>query len=247
MMLKRCGLSLITLPVFAGSMAAVQPANQLPIVVSFSIGPVWTNPGQQQNNFYDIITERTYTANRPTNVLADGEIFLGLKANLPYQFFTHFGVEGALTSQAGLSGYIWDVPNDPAFNNFIYGYHLQHSHVALKAKLFKDLSYSIVPWISASVGIGFNRSHGYDYTPILADTPKEQGPFSDHTQSSFTYTAGAGIQKLLTDHWQVGVGYEFADWGKSHLGDAPGQSVNTGLSLNHLYTNGCLFNITYTG
>ncbi len=44
----------------------------------------------------------------------------------------------------------------------------------------------------------------------------------------------------------AGVGYEFADWGKNQLGRAPGQTLNTGLSMSHYYINSILFNITYT-
>jgi opacity protein-like surface antigen len=69
--------------------------------------------------------------------------------------------------------------------------------------------------------------------------------FSSNTKSSFTYTLGAGVQKMLNNNWQVGVGYEFADWGKSQLGRAAGQTLGNGLALSHLYTNGILFNITY--
>lgn len=43
-----------------------------------------------------------------------------------------------------------------------------------------------------------------------------------------------------------GIGYEFADWGRSQLNRAPGQTLNSGLSLSHLYTNGFLFNLTYS-
>jgi hypothetical protein len=42
------------------------------------------------------------------------------------------------------------------------------------------------------------------------------------------------------------MGYEFADWGQSHLGSAQGQTLGRGLSLQHLYTNGLMFNLTYT-
>lgn len=69
--------------------------------------------------------------------------------------------------------------------------------------------------------------------------------FADHTKTAFTYTLGVGVQKAFNDHWQVGIGYEFADWGKSKLGRASGQTMNSGLALNHLYTNGILFNLTY--
>ncbi len=69
--------------------------------------------------------------------------------------------------------------------------------------------------------------------------------FTNHTKTAFTYTLGAGVQKALNDHWQAGVGYEFADWGKSELGRALGQTMNSGLTLNHLYTNAVLLNLTY--
>jgi len=73
-----------------------------------------------------------------------------------------------------------------------------------------------------------------------------QNNFGNYTQISFTYTVGAGIQKVINSNWQAGVGYKFADWGQSHLNPAGGQTFGTGLSLHHLYTNGLMFNITYT-
>lgn len=53
------------------------------------------------------------------------------------------------------------------------------------------------------------------------------------------------MQKALRQHWQMGVGYEFADWGKSLLGPAAEQALNGELALNHLYTKGVLIIITY--
>ncbi len=117
--------------------------------------------------------------------------------------------------------------------------------MALKAKVFKDLSYSVLPWISGSIGVGFNRANGFYSIPLISEAVV-QNNFSNHTQTSFTYTVGAGIQKIINSNWQAGVGYEFADWGQSYLNKAPGQILGNGLSLSHLYTNGLMFNITYT-
>jgi opacity protein-like surface antigen len=111
--------------------------------------------------------------------------------------------------------------------------------------VFKDLEYSVLPWISGSIGVGFNRSNDFYNHPIISEAVP-QSNFTDHTQTSFTYTVGAGIQKILNPNWQAGVGYEFADWGQSHLNRAAGQTQGHGLSLSHLYTNGLMFNITYT-
>ncbi len=69
--------------------------------------------------------------------------------------------------------------------------------------------------------------------------------FVPQTTTSFTYTLDAGVQITLSNHWQVGGGYQFADWGKSQLGRAVGQTEMNRLTLNHLYTNGLLLNLTY--
>ena len=210
---------------------------------TFSIGPTWTSPGSQQTLELTPQIEKTYTAYKPQNTLADGEVFLGIKRDLPYDLFTHIGISGALTSQAGLSGEIWD-DGDAAFNNYVYGYHIQHGHVALKAKVFKDLASSVLPWVSGSVGVGFNRANGFHNTPLISEA-LPQSNFGNYTQTSFTYTVGAGLQKIINSNWQAGIGYEFADWGGSELNAAQGQTINSGLDLNHVYTNGLMFNLTY--
>jgi len=69
--------------------------------------------------------------------------------------------------------------------------------------------------------------------------------FASNTTTAFTYTLGAGVQRHLNQHWQAGIGYEFSDWGRRQLNRASGQTLNSGLSLPHLYTNGLLFNLTY--
>ncbi len=155
----------------------------------------------------------------------------------------HLGITGALTSPVNVSGNIWD-DADPTFDNYSYNYRLQHGHIALKAKVFKDTPYNIRPWVSGGIGVGFNRAYGFTNIGLIPEVIP-QNNFGNNTQTSFTYTVGAGVQKTITEHWQAGVGYEFADWGKSQLNQALAQTQGTGLSLNHVYTNGLMFNITY--
>jgi len=56
---------------------------------------------------------------------------------------------------------------------------------------------------------------------------------------------GIGIQKAINPSFQVGVGYEFANFGKAQLNPAAGQTVNGGLSALHVFTNQLLFNVSY--
>ena len=49
---------------------------------------------------------------------------------------------------------------------------------------------------------------------------------------------------MINPNWQVGVGYQFADLGKSHL-NGDGFYLNQGLKLMHFYTNEALLSISY--
>lgn len=125
-----------------------------------------------------------------------------------------------------------------------YSYQIQHAYVAAQGTLLADRRYWFIPWVSASLGVGFNNAHNFQNTPLISEAVV-MPYFVSNTKTSFSYTVGAGLQKVLDPHWQAGIGYEFSDWGQNQLGRAPGQTLNSGLYLNHLYTNGALFNLTY--
>ncbi|MFJ1267657.1 outer membrane protein [Legionella lytica] len=228
---------------FAGTMGPVQPNWRW--LGEFSVGPAWQSGGKTQSFYLTPEIEKTYAADKANHALADFGVLLGAQYNLNPTLMTQFGLAVGATTDTSLSGEIWD-DADPQFNNFTYSYKLQHTHIAAKAKLLADMGYIVMPWVSASVGVGFNHAYAFNNVPVIEEAVKTPN-FAGHTQTSFTYTVGAGVQKSVTDHVQVGIGYEFADWGKSSLGRAPGQSLNTGISLNHLYTNGFMVNLTYVG
>lgn len=211
-------------------------------IIALSAGPVWQDGGKTQTLFLTPDIEKTYNAFNSTEALADGEFFLGVQKKLHGAFIGQLGIALATTGKARLNGEIWD-DADPEFNNFLYGYKVQHSHIALKGKLLSDFGFMVTPWISASAGVAINRASDYFSRPVIFEaipTPD----FVSNNKTSFTYTLGAGVQKQLSPNWQVGVGYEFADWGKSQLGWAFDQSMGTGINLNHFYTHGVMFNVT---
>jgi opacity protein-like surface antigen len=212
-------------------------------VGSVSAGPVWARGGETQTFFLAPEIEKTYVARKSNNALAAGELFLGIQKSLSPQWLGQLGLAGAITGNAKLQGVIWD-DADPQFDNYRYQYKVWNGRVAVKGKLLLDKGYWLMPWVSASLGVGFNSAHDFTNTPLIFEALPNPN-FTNHTKTAFTYTLGAGVQKALNAHWQIGAGYEFADWGKSELGRAQGQTLNTGLALNHLYTNGVLFHLTY--
>jgi opacity protein-like surface antigen len=235
-------LMINTLPVMADG---ILKPTKLPsaYVATLSLGPTWGSGGDSQTFFLTEAIEKSYIANNSSHALFDGEFFLGLYKNLSSSIQGQLGAALAATSNAKLSGIIWDDAM-PQFDNYSYNYKVNHTHVAIKGKLLADKGFPVIPWVSASLGVGFNRAHQFKSIPRIFEA-LPNAPFTSHTTSAFTYTLGAGVQKNLSEHWQVGIGYEFADFGKSHLGPARGQTLNSGLSLNHLYTNGVLLNLTY--
>jgi opacity protein-like surface antigen len=94
------------------------------------------------------------------------------------------------------------------------------------------------------VGAAWNEASDYTNIPKLEEAVASPN-FSDHTTFAFSYTLGVGMQYEMNKHWQLGMGYEFSDWGRSHLGAAPGQSLGQGLGLSHFYTHALVLNFTY--
>lgn len=228
-------------PSIAGTMGPVDL--QQTWVGTVSAGPVWANGGKTQTFFLAPEIEKTYVANKSSNTLASGELFVGMQQSLAPEWRGQLGLAVAATGNAKLQGIIWD-DADPEFNNHRYQYKVRNTRIALKGKLLVDKGYWVTPWLSASLGVGFNRAHSFINTPLIFEALPNPN-FTNNTKTAFTYSLGAGLQKAFNKNWQVGVGYEFSDWGKSALGRAAGQTLNSGLTLNHLYTNGVLFNLTY--
>lgn len=236
--------SFLTGSAFAGTMGTITQQPDWSWVGTLSAGPVWQNGVTRQSFYLTPTIEKTYAANKTSETLFDGEVFGGAQKRLSHTLQGQIGLAIAATSQARRSGEVWD-DADPEFNNYTYSYKVQHTHIAVKGKLLADRGYWLIPWVSGSLGAGFNKAHSFTNTPTIFEAIPNAN-FTSNTETTLTYTVGAGVQKALSNHCQVGVGYEFSDWGKSELHPAQGQTMNTGLLLNHFYTNGLLLNLTYT-
>lgn len=236
-------MPLITSVVFAADAPSVSPFIDGVWVSTLSLGPAWERAGQTQSFYLKPDIEKSYVANKATNSFLVGEFFVGKQNRLSASLLAQWGLAFAATGDASLSGIIWD-DADSRFANYRYQYNIEHRHVAMKTKLLIDQGLWLTPWLSASLGLGFNTAHDYQNTPLIYPAV-ENANFASYTQMAITYTLGVGVQRPLNEHWLMGLGYQFADWGKSRLGRAAGQSLNNGLALNHLYTNDILFDLSY--
>ncbi len=227
----------------AGTMGQSDHSYAWQPLVDLSVGPAWSNSGETQTFYLQPDVEKTYTANKNIPAFVNWEVFLGGQHNLGVNYLGQLGIAVQGAGNATLSGDVWE-DADPDFNNFIYSYNINHVAVALKGKLIGYPSFYVQPYISGSAGVGFNHSYAFAILPkISAEIPAPN--FTNNTTTTFSYTLGIGLQKTFYTHYQIGVGYEFDDWGKSNLSAAPLQSENQGLSLQHLYAHQLQFTIGY--
>jgi len=212
-------------------------------VGTLSLSPAWCSPGETQTVYVQPNLPETFTANSTTEDFVNSELFLSLQHRLTPPLLAQLGLAVATTTTIPLNGDIWQ-DADPDFNNLFYDYKIRHTHLAAKGKLLADVYQLVQPYISGSLGVGFNYAYHYKSTSKRFEVLPEP-PFTSHTTTALTYTLGAGLQRALNTHWSVGVGYEFTDWGKTSLGAAPAQLSNASLNLNHIYTNQLQLSISF--
>lgn len=215
--------------------------------ITFNFGPGWSNAGKTQTFSVQPDIQSTYVKTNNTRTVAVGEIFAGFEHTLYPEYKGQVGLAVQGASNLDLTGDVL-VDSDPDFNNMFYTYSIYHLAFALKGKLISEHDVkqllSFHPYLSGSVGVGFNKSHKFG---LNAKIFEQVVPplFQPNTVTAFTYTLGVGLQKRITPDWIFGLGYDFADWGKSYLAAAPGQTIGRGLALNHIYVNELQFGFTF--
>lgn len=227
--------AMISHTVWAGDMGVFHVLNPL---LGVSVGPTWGAVNGRETFYLQPDVQKTYVASTNNETFVTAELYVAGQKQLHPRLLTRpvMGQVGLVVAWAGdaeLSGDVWEDAN-PNFNNFNYAYKMNHTYVALKGRLLGGFEYAAEPYISGSIGVGFNRA--YDYTETRKIPEEVPAPnFSAYTKTAFSYTLGVGLQKELMSHLQAAIGYEFSDWGRSQLGRAAGQSLNQGLSAKHLY------------
>jgi opacity protein-like surface antigen len=218
------------------------------LLIGLSAGPTWVSGNQTQtiNLQPDIV--KTYTASQTNNVIPSFEFFIGCQKPIAAHlvspsFLGQLGLRIAEAGNANLKGNIWE-DADPNFNNFNYQYKINHVDVSMKGRLIGDFGYVVKPYISGSIGVGFNRAYGFTVTPIISEAVAPP-TFASNTTTTVSFTLGIGLQKTIYENLQVAIGYEFADWGRSSLSPAAEQTTSRGPTLNHLYAQTLQFSLFY--
>lgn len=226
---------------------------ELPIVWSSIItatgGGGWATPGQNRYMYplYPALGGLSlvalYANQSDTGGLVTGEMFFGLQRVIAPLIIGELGVGVAGASDAKIKGLV-------KLDNLVinsYQYKVNHARVEIKGKMIWDGIKSFQPYLTGAFGASFNNSHDYQPTETFFPNMFPPSWFLAHTNYAFTYTVGAGIQTMITPHWQIGVNYQFVDWGRTYLGPDSASIINdtAGIGTTHLYTNEALLSIGY--
>ncbi|KTD36781.1 Sporulation related domain protein [Legionella nautarum] len=134
----------------------------------------------------------------------------------------------------------------PEFAN--YGYNWQiYSDVALATAKLNFFQYrAFTPYLSGSVGAGFNKARSYKEVALQGVTPRISPAFTYNLTTQFAYNVGAGVDLQLSSRFIVSLGYEYQDLGSVSSGSGTGSSwAGRVLNLGSYRSNAALLSVNY--
>lgn len=157
----------------------------------------------------------------------------GLQFGAGYNQPTVYHAKGTLTQGT--------VSSSSSYN---YAYNIIVRQLMGEMKLLFAVKDQFIPYLFAGAGSAYNTAYHFNTTVPAGTVTRE---YSKNTSSSFTYSAGFGLDLMLSSQMRIGVGYRFADFGQVALGNAtingtkaPGSTISS-----RLYANEFLAQVTF--
>jgi opacity protein-like surface antigen len=222
----------------SAAVTAAQPGDQSTVInrgiyasISGGLDFIRTN-GNQRLILLDSIPEY-YTGHQAYKTSGSVGFGFGLEREFRSNLSWQIGLAGYFNSAVKASGHRWEF-GLPDFDNFTYKYQVKSSRAVVTGKLLGTYQEHYHPYMSGELGASFNRASGYSEKPLL-DEEFPMEPFSAHTQTSFSWGLGLGVDRDICTVLRLGIGYQFVDLGRASLGRSPVQETHNTLSIPHLY------------
>jgi opacity protein-like surface antigen len=211
-MLKLCLVFFIACCASAFSSYALQP------VVTLS-GGIATPLGQPSQSLTFANTSFDYQPDNSSAFEPMGGISLGLECPLSKIWAWQFGLGYYQTANTSISGEESQAPllNPMAVNLWNYNYKVASRQLLFENKFLLNLPKEYHPYLFLGLGAGFNRAYGFGVTPENSGEVAT-ATYSSHNNESFVYMAGMGVDKNLSAHLRLGLGYRVGYLGKYDLG-----------------------------
>lgn len=231
--------------IIAGGLGGCDDSTEWKKVSTLSGGVAWARSGETQSNYYGLsnVISNTYVADEHTSSMGTGELFFAVQWPFTCYVNTQLGFAFGGSATAKMQGAIY--VND-IYSGSDYRYYTNHSKITMRSKWIADpKTMFLQPYVTVAAGVAFNAAFGFETMPYV-DPALSPRWFDNKTNVAFTYSAGVGIEKRISQFWSIGVGYEFSDWGKSGFG--PGIDypwVQDGPQLTHMYEQKAIVSVSY--
>lgn len=163
------------------------------------------------------------------------------------------GLSGYYAYFGKIKGTEYPFANDGIFDSLNYQFNAQ----ALSAMIESRLTYTQCDWQPygiVGVGASWNRLYSYSETPTI---PSESAapspyPFANHTNASFAYELGVGVQRQIYNdpsrqlQYFLSLEYRYMNFGKGELGPSSVQTSSNRLQVSNLDTQAVLLSLKVT-
>jgi opacity protein-like surface antigen len=204
-------------------------------VLSLSAGATFTHDDGKTQSIVDPVTHApvVFNAHRKdlTNAIVGGfagsEMFVRpdwhIQLGFGYNQPTAFEDRGTITP-----------------GGYAYSYSVKAHQALIAGKLLYNCLGRFHPYFAGGFGVSFLDA--YDFTD-----PRYGARIEDHSNTSWTWNVGAGVDYNLTPAWRLGVGYRYNDFGRVDLGNAIFGGIKTSSTLkqNHFTASEVLGEISY--
>lgn len=183
-------------------------------------------------------------------------VLLGAEYSLPYpNVLLQIGAEYDYFTRAQLQG-LNSVGIDSA-SQTVYDYQMKVQSQQIQAVAKLMTTYAVMnnhqfhPYLSLGVGAAINNALAFNAQTQETGSVNSTPQFNNGKHTSFSYSAGLGVDTTVSEHTRFGLGYRFAQLGTASF--RPGYiainqvriPVEFSLHAKNLYTNQLVVQLSY--
>lgn len=183
------------------------------------------NNNNQTNALFDVFAGGEWALNSPWSV----------QAGLDYKQIKSFTTTGTIIQGIDLK----------SADKYAYKYSLIARQLLAEGKFLYQYQNRFYPYFLIGLGVASNKAYNYSTSkpPFITFTRQ----YTNNTQTTFSYSAGIGIDTTIVPNVRGGIGYQITDLGKVSLGSATINTTRVSDSLvqNHLYISEVIAQLTW--
>ncbi len=213
-------------------------------ILSFTTGMTLA-PRSGKSKTFPEIDSSTYhfSADHQTRVNGIVDFFVGGEYALTSRYQLQTGLAYAI-AQVPAKGTLIQGVDPQSADVFDYHYRVLTQQLLWQTKLLMSWC-RYKPYILAAIGPAFNQGgHYVVHTPrFLTFSPQ----FKHNMQTAFSYVVGFGVDVNIRQHWRLGGGYRFSDFGRVQLGRGHIDTVHVPgtLTQSNVYIHELVAEVTY--